>query len=129
MSVLHGSEILVTGGTGSFGKAFVRYALDHLDPHRLIIFSRDELKQFEMGIGLSVDSYPCLRYFIGDVRDSERLNMALREVDVVVHEGGVRLGPEVLRVVEARPGGEAGQPQQQVRERLEPLVAGSSQNG
>jgi UDP-N-acetylglucosamine 4,6-dehydratase len=90
---LNGKSVLVTGGTGSFGQKFVRTVLERYKPRRLIIFSRDELKQFEMGISLPMDTYPCLRYFIGDVRDSERLNMALREVDVVVHAAALKQVP------------------------------------
>jgi FlaA1/EpsC-like NDP-sugar epimerase len=66
VSVLRDSDVLVTGGTGSFGKAFARYALDHLGPRRLIIFSRDELKQYEVRQILGDD--PRLRWFIGDIR-------------------------------------------------------------
>src|SRR3546814_731467 len=89
---LNGKSVLVTGGTGSFGQKFVRTVLERYEPRRLIIFSRDELKQFEMGIGLSPDTYPSLRYFIGDVRDADRLNMALREVDVVIHAAALKQG-------------------------------------
>ncbi len=90
---LSGKSVLVTGGTGSFGQKFVRTVLDRYDPKRLIIFSRDELKQYEMGIDLPPLKYPCLRYFIGDVRDSSRLHMALREVDVVVHAAALKQVP------------------------------------
>src|SRR3546814_1981368 len=61
---LNGKSVLVTGGTGSFGQKFVRTVLERYKPRRVIVFSRDELKQFEMGIGLSTDTYPSLRYFI-----------------------------------------------------------------
>lgn len=90
---LNGKSILVTGGTGSFGKKFVQTVLERYKPRRVIVFSRDELKQYEMGIGLPIDTYPCLRYFIGDVRDPGRLNMALREVDVVVHAAALKQVP------------------------------------
>ena len=90
---LNGKSVLVTGGTGSFGQKFVRTVLERYEPRRLIIFSRDELKQFEMGINLSIERYPSLRYFLGDVRDAERLNMALREVDVVVHAAALKQVP------------------------------------
>ena len=83
MSALHGSTILITGGTGSFGKAFIRYALDELDPRRLVIFSRDELKQYEVRQLFADD--PRLRFFIGDVRDERRLMRALHGIDYVVH--------------------------------------------
>ena len=83
MSVLKDGSILVTGGTGSFGRAFVQYALDHLSPRRLVVYSRDEEKQLELRRHLGDD--PCLRFFIGDVRDSVRLNRALHGIESVVH--------------------------------------------
>lgn len=86
-----GSSILVTGGTGSFGKAFIRTILErHADVRRLVIFSRDELKQFEMQQEFSPEKYPCLRYFIGDVRDKSRMERALEGVDVVVHAAALK---------------------------------------
>ena len=88
MSKLKGSQILVTGGTGSFGKAFVRYARDHLDPRRLIIYSRDELKQYECRELFGND--PRLRWFIGDVRDEQRLLRAMHNVDYVVHAAALK---------------------------------------
>ncbi|WP_028660195.1 UDP-N-acetylglucosamine 4,6-dehydratase (inverting) [Nocardioides insulae] len=88
MSVLQGSRILVTGGTGSFGKAFIRYALEHLDPARLVVFSRDELKQYEVRQLFRDD--PRLRWFIGDVRDERRLERAMHNVDYVVHAAALK---------------------------------------
>ena len=88
MSTLQGSSILITGGTGSFGKAFVRTVLDQYDPARLVIFSRDELKQYDMRVALGDD--PRIRYFIGDIRDQDRLRMALRGVDHVVHAAALK---------------------------------------
>lgn len=88
MSALEGSSILVTGGTGSFGKAFVDYALKNLDPARLIIFSRDELKQYEVKQRFQDD--PRLRWFIGDIRDRDRLTRAMHEVDYVVHAAALK---------------------------------------
>ncbi|TCO47636.1 UDP-N-acetylglucosamine 4,6-dehydratase (inverting) [Kribbella antiqua] len=88
MSILTGSDILVTGGTGSFGKAFVRHALDHLNPRRIIIFSRDELKQWE--VRQLFDDDPRLRFFIGDVRDQSRLERAMHKVDYVVHAAALK---------------------------------------
>jgi len=90
---LDGKNILITGGTGSFGKAFVRKVLDKFKPRRLIIFSRDELKQYEMAQKLNPEVHKCLRYFIGDIRDSERLHMALRDVDYVVHAAAMKQVP------------------------------------
>jgi len=88
MSELQGASILITGGTGSFGNAFVSYALEHLDPSRLVIFSRDELKQYEMRGRYGAD--PRLRFFIGDIRDRERLQRALHGVDYVVHAAALK---------------------------------------
>jgi UDP-N-acetylglucosamine 4,6-dehydratase/5-epimerase len=87
-SPLRGSSILVTGGTGSFGKAFVRYALRELDPERLVVFSRDELKQYETRQLLDDD--PRLRWFIGDIRDERRLQRAMHGVEYVVHAAALK---------------------------------------
>ena len=78
----------MTGGTGSFGKAFIRYALDHLDPQRLVVFSRDELKQYEAR--QLFDDDPRLRWFIGDIRDERRLLRALHNIDYVVHAAALK---------------------------------------
>ncbi|MFJ3472234.1 UDP-N-acetylglucosamine 4,6-dehydratase (inverting) [Microbacterium maritypicum] len=88
MSVLEGSSILITGGTGSFGKAFIRHALTHLNPRRLVVFSRDELKQYEVRQQFGDD--PRLRWFIGDIRDERRLVRALHGVDYVVHAAALK---------------------------------------
>jgi UDP-N-acetylglucosamine 4,6-dehydratase len=90
---LAGRSILITGGTGSFGQRFVRTVLDRYDPRRLIIFSRDELKQYEMQQALGGAHHASLRYFIGDVRDRERLTMAMREVDFVIHAAALKHVP------------------------------------
>jgi len=90
---LTGKSVLVTGGTGSFGNKFVKTVLDSYNPHRLIIFSRDELKQYEMQAKFNPAEHKCLRYFIGDVRDQERLTMAMREVDIVVHAAALKQVP------------------------------------
>lgn len=91
--VLDGKSILVTGGTGSFGRHFVKYVLEHYNPKRLVIFSRDELKQFDMMQEFSPDKYPSIRYFIGDVRDENRLEMALRNIDFVIHAAALKQVP------------------------------------
>jgi UDP-N-acetylglucosamine 4,6-dehydratase len=83
-----GTSILITGGTGSLGKALTRELLEHHDPHRLIIFSRDELKQLEVRRMFNDD--PRLRFFIGDVRDAKRLHRALHGVDYVVHAAALK---------------------------------------
>lgn len=87
---LNGKSILVTGGTGSFGKAFVERVLSQWKPKKLIIFSRDELKQYEMANSINQPEYPCIRYFIGDVRDADRLEMAMRGVDIVIHAAALK---------------------------------------
>ncbi len=90
---LNDKTILVTGGTGSFGKIFTRTVIDRYKPRKLIIFSRDELKQYEMAHEWSQDRYPFLRYFIGDVRDRDRLAMAMRDVDYVIHAAALKHVP------------------------------------
>ncbi len=85
------ASILVTGGTGSFGQAFTRIMLERYTPKKLIIFSRDELKQHEMRTG-GFDA-PCLRYFIGDVRDRNRLYRAMHGVDIVIHAAALKHVP------------------------------------
>ena len=84
------SSILITGGTGSFGKKYTKILLERYKPKRIIIFSRDELKQFEMQQEFND---PCMRYFIGDVRDQERLNQAMDGVDYVIHAAALKQVP------------------------------------
>ena len=84
---------MVTGGTGSFGQRFTATVLERYSPKRLIIFSRDELKQSEMAEHLSPSRFECLRYFVGDVRDSERVRTAMRGVDLVVHAAALKQVP------------------------------------
>ncbi|MBG0789044.1 MAG: UDP-N-acetylglucosamine 4,6-dehydratase (inverting) [Desulfovibrionaceae bacterium] len=91
--MLNGKTILITGGTGSFGKKFVEIVLERYTPKKLIIFSRDELKQFEMAQVFPKQKYPCIRYFIGDVRDKERLYRACRDVEIVVHAAAMKHVP------------------------------------
>jgi nucleoside-diphosphate-sugar epimerase len=87
-------SLLITGGTGSFGKAFVSYIIKNRYPlKKLIIFSRDELKQFEMNQVFSDKKYPFLRYFIGDVRDKDRLKLAFRNVDIIIHAAALKQVP------------------------------------
>ncbi|MFA9462550.1 UDP-N-acetylglucosamine 4,6-dehydratase (inverting) [Thiohalorhabdus methylotrophus] len=84
------ASILITGGTGSFGKRYVQTILERYRPRRLIIFSRDELKQYEMA--QEYDD-PCMRYFLGDVREYERITQALRGVDYVIHAAALKQVP------------------------------------
>jgi len=87
-------SLLLTGGTGSFGRAFVNYLLKNKMPlKKIIIFSRDELKQFEMNKIFNENKYSNIRYFIGDVRDKERLKLALNNVDIVVHAAALKQVP------------------------------------
>ena len=90
MSILDGKSVLVTGATGSFGKRFVRTVLERHNPARLVVFSRDELKQFEMQQFIQD---PRLRYFLGDVRDKERLYRAFDGVEVVIHAAAMKQVP------------------------------------
>jgi UDP-N-acetylglucosamine 4,6-dehydratase/5-epimerase len=88
--MLNGKNILITGGTGSFGKQFVKTILKHYKPNKIIIFSRDELKQYEMAQRFNDK---CMRYFIGDVRDLQRLEKAMAGVDYVVHAAALKHVP------------------------------------
>jgi len=92
--MLNNKSILITGGTGSFGKAFVKTILARYpDVNRLVIFSRDELKQFEMAQKFPETQYAALRYFIGDVRDAARLHRAMEGIDVVIHAAALKQVP------------------------------------
>ncbi len=92
--MLNGKTVLVTGGTGSFGQAFARTVLTRYpDVKRLVIFSRDELKQYEMAQKFSKEKHPQVRYFIGDVRDRDRLRRALEGIDIVVHAAALKHVP------------------------------------
>ena len=87
---LDDKSILVTGGTGTFGKRFVNMVLSRWKPRKLIVFSRDEMKQWEMESDPIISSHSCIRFFIGDVRDLDRLEMAMRDVDLVVHAAALK---------------------------------------
>ncbi|MEM7300504.1 MAG: UDP-N-acetylglucosamine 4,6-dehydratase (inverting) [Pseudomonadota bacterium] len=92
--MLNGKSILITGGTGSFGQAFVRTVLERYpDVGRLVVFSRDELKQFEMAQKFAPQDHDALRYFIGDIRDESRLRRALKDVDIVIHAAALKQVP------------------------------------
>lgn len=92
--MLERKRILITGGTGSFGKAFVKTILTRYpNIDRLVVYSRDELKQFEMSQIFSEKKYKGLRYFIGDVRDRDRLNRALEDIDIVIHAAALKQVP------------------------------------
>lgn len=92
--MLSGKSILLTGGTGSFGKAFVRCVFGRYpDVRRLVVYSRDELKQFEMSQEFPEAEYPAIRYFIGDVRDEPRLRRAMEDIEIVVHAAALKQVP------------------------------------
>jgi UDP-N-acetylglucosamine 4,6-dehydratase len=90
---LDGASILLTGGTGSFGKRFIKHVLGTHAPARLVVYSRDELKQFQLRQEYPVDQYPNLRFFIGDVRDRERMYRAFDGVNIVVHAAALKQVP------------------------------------
>jgi len=85
--------ILITGGTGSFGNAFVKYCLEQINPKKIIIYSRDELKQYEMEKRFSNEKKTQLRFFIGDIRDLPRLKLAMNGVDIVIHAAAMKHVP------------------------------------
>src|SRR6056300_1353946 len=89
--MLKNSSILITGGTGSFGQDFAKHTLKKFNPKRLVIFSRDEMKQWEMAKLFNNDER--VRFFIGDVRDKERLYRALHGIDFVVHAAATKIVP------------------------------------
>ena len=97
LSILRGKSILITGGTGSFGKKMVQIVLAHGKPKRLIVFSRDELKQFEMAQKWNPNKYPCLEYVLGDVRDPARLKRVFEGVDYVIHAAALKQVPAAER--------------------------------
>jgi UDP-N-acetylglucosamine 4,6-dehydratase (inverting) len=92
--MFNNKSILITGGTGSFGKAFVSHVIKKFkNIKRLVIFSRDELKQYDMRLIYPEKKYPFLRFFIGDIRDKERLKTALNNVDFVIHAAALKQVP------------------------------------
>lgn len=91
--LLAGKSVLITGGTGSFGKKCAEMILKECGPKKLVIFSRDELKQYEMSQVLSDAEYPAIRYFLGDVRDKERLHRAFHGIDYVIHAAALKQVP------------------------------------
>ena len=88
--MFNNKNILITGGTGSFGKKYIDVILEKYSPNKIVIFSRDELKQYEMQQHYNS---PCMRYFIGDVRDEERLNQAMKGIDYVIHAAAMKHVP------------------------------------
>ena len=89
------SKLLITGGTGSFGKALLSKYLNSEEFDEIRIFSRDEFKQSEMQKYFSDKIYPCLRYFIGDIRDKERLLEAFRNIDIIFHAAALKQVPAI----------------------------------
>jgi UDP-N-acetylglucosamine 4,6-dehydratase len=90
---LDNASVFISGGTGSFGKMMVRTLLTRHKLRRLVVFSRDELKQYDMAQEFPLEKHRCLRYFIGDVRDPGRLEMALRDIDYVIHAAALKQVP------------------------------------
>lgn len=91
--LFNNKSILISGGTGSFGSSMIKYILSNFKPKRLICFSRDELKQFNLSKELNEKKNTCLRFFIGDVRDFDRLNLAMKNVDYVIHAAALKHVP------------------------------------
>ena len=89
--MIENSSILVTGGTGSFGSHFLPMTLDRFNPRKVVVFSRDEMKQWEMAKGYKDD--PRVRFLIGDIRDRDRLYRALDGIDYVVHAAATKIVP------------------------------------
>lgn len=92
-NLFSGKSILITGGTGSFGRAFAKRMLKNYDCHKVIIFSRDEWKQWDMRQSDQIFEHPNIRYFLGDVRDPERLHRAFQEVDIIIHAAALKQVP------------------------------------
>jgi len=92
-SFINDKSILITGGTGSFGKQMLKTLLENFKPKKIVIFSRDEFKQSEMQKEFCNKKYPCLRYFLGDIRDKERLIEAFNGIDIVFHAAALKQVP------------------------------------
>lgn len=95
--MINGQSILITGATGSFGRRFVETLLYDYSPRRVVVFSRDELKQSEMSHALPEAKHKALRYFLGDVRDRDRLNLACSGVDIIIHAAAIKQVPAAER--------------------------------
>lgn len=93
IKMFNNKSIIITGGSGSFGNNAVKYILKEFTPERLIVYSRDELKQYEMSHKFPTSKYSCMRYFIGDVRDKNRLIRAMNGVDYVIHAAALKQVP------------------------------------
>ena len=93
LSFLKGKTVLVTGGTGSFGQHFIKALLQSADCKKIVVLSRDEFKQFEMAQTFPPSDYPAIRFFVGDVRDKERLYRAFHHVDYVIHAAALKQVP------------------------------------
>ena len=91
--MIDNSTILITGGTGSFGKYFIKTIIEKYNPKKIVIFSRDELKQWDMQLMWPSTNKLPIRYFIGDVRDKERLIRAMEGVDIVIHSAALKQVP------------------------------------
>jgi UDP-N-acetylglucosamine 4,6-dehydratase/5-epimerase len=92
--MLNNKSILITGGTGSFGKKFIKMTLEKYNPKKIIVYSRDEMKQWNMSIKFNkIDKNNCVKYAIGDVRDKERLNRLCQNVDYIVHAAATKIVP------------------------------------
>lgn len=91
--MFNNKKLIITGGTGSFGKKFIEIVLRKFKPSKIVIFSRDEFKQYEMRKVFNENKYPCLRYILGDVRDSIRLVQVFRDMDYVIHAAALKQVP------------------------------------
>ena len=87
------NSFLITGGTGSFGKEFVKYLVANKKASRIVIYSRDELKQYEMSQIYPKNKFPYIRFFLGDVRDQRRLSKAMENIDIVIHAAALKQVP------------------------------------